>query len=105
MDLWLDIRITTPSNAERAELSLFDAWVHRQECLCYLGDRNVGAEIDVLDGVQELDAFAHGALEGFATGYQAGAACALVDDRGGHRFLEVVSTGCAARIDQACTAR
>jgi hypothetical protein len=32
-----------------------------------LGDGDVSAEVDVLDGVKELDAFAHGALEGLAT--------------------------------------
>jgi len=33
-----------------------------------LSDGDVGAEVDVLDGVEELDAFGHGALEGFAAG-------------------------------------
>ena len=69
------------------------------EHLCYaLGDGDFGAEVDVLDRVQELDAFLHGALKGFAAGDQAGAAGAFVDDGGGHGFLEVVGTGGAAAV-------
>src|SRR2546427_8913430 len=66
-----------------------------------LGDGNFGAEVDVLDGVEELDAFAHGALEGFAAGGEAGAAGALVDDGGGAGSLEVVGAGSAAAVDEA----
>ena len=51
-----------------------------------LGDGDFGAEVDVLDGVEELDAFVHGALEGFAAGDEAGAAGALIDDGGGYGF-------------------
>src|SRR5258708_5147505 len=66
-----------------------------------LGDGDFWAEVDVLDRVQELDAFFHGALEGFAAGDEAGAAGALVDDGGGDGFFEVVGAGSAAAIDEA----
>jgi hypothetical protein len=33
-----------------------------------LGHTDVGAQVDVLDCVEELDSFSHGALEGFAAG-------------------------------------
>jgi hypothetical protein len=66
-----------------------------------LGDRDFGAEVNVLDGVEELDAFGHGALEGFAAGDEAGAAGALVDDGGGYGVFEVVGSRCAAAVDEA----
>src|SRR5580704_15834073 len=72
-----------------------------QERSWALGDGDFGAEVDVLDRVEELDAFGHGALEGFAAGDEAGAAGALVDDRGGYGFFEVVGSGGAAAVDEA----
>src|SRR5437762_11206338 len=66
-----------------------------------LGDGDFGAEVDVLDGVEELDAFLHGALEGFAAGDEASAAIALVDDSSGDGFLEIVCAGSAAAVNQA----
>ena len=66
----------------------------------YLSYGDFGTEVDVLDRVQELDAFAHWALESFAAGNQAGAAGALVDDRRGDGFFEVVGTRGAAAVDQ-----
>src|SRR5258708_1860011 len=66
-----------------------------------LGDGDFWAEVDVLDRVQELDAFLHGALEGFAAGDEAGAAGALVEDGGGDGFLEIVGAGSAAAVDEA----
>src|SRR5712664_329675 len=66
-----------------------------------LGDGDFGAEVNVLDGVEELDAFVHGALEGFAAGDEAGAAGALVDDGSGYGLFEVVCAGSPAAIDQA----
>jgi hypothetical protein len=75
-----------------------------QERSWALGDGDFGAKVDVLDGVEELDAFLHGALEGFAAGDEAGAAGALVDHSGGYGFFEVVCAGRAAAIDQACAA-
>src|SRR5690348_7153506 len=85
---------------------------HRRACGCGfrranqhdwrgLGDGDVGAEVDVLDGGEELDAFGHGALEGFAAGDEACAAGTLVDDSSGYGVFEVVGTGSAAAIDQA----
>src|SRR5690348_6063525 len=68
------------------------------------GNGDVGAEVDVLDGVEELDAFGHGALERFAAGDEAGAAGTLVDDGSGYGVLEIVGAGSAAAIDQAGTA-
>src|SRR5258708_23189228 len=64
-----------------------------------LGDGDFWAEVDVLDRVQELDAFFHGALEGFAAGDEAGAAGALVDDGGGARLFEVFCSGADASFD------
>src|SRR5437660_10617821 len=69
-----------------------------------LGDGDFGAEVDVLDRVEELDAFLHGALEGFAAGDEAGATSTLVDDGGGDGFLEVIGPGRATAIDQASAA-
>src|SRR5229473_4052032 len=69
-----------------------------------LCDGDFGAKVDVLDGVEELDAFVHGALEGFAAGDEAGTAGALVDDGGGYGFFEVVGAGSAAAVDQSCAA-
>src|SRR6202008_558656 len=66
-----------------------------------LSDGDVGAEVDVLNGVEELDAFFHGALESFAAGDEAGAARALVDDGGGDGFFEVVGAGSAAAVYEA----
>src|SRR6202158_5811140 len=66
-----------------------------------LGDGDIGAQVNVLDGIQELDALFHGALEGFAAGDEAGAAGTLVDDGGGYGFFEVVCAGSAAAVDEA----
>src|SRR6266480_3135898 len=65
-----------------------------------LGDGDFGAKVDVLDSVEELDAFLHGALEGFSAGDKAGAAGALVDHGSGYGFFEVVGAGRAAAIDR-----
>src|SRR6267142_2048291 len=64
-----------------------------------LGDGDIGAQVNVLDGIQELHAFLHGALEGFAAGDEAGAAGAFVDDGGGYGFFEVVGAGSAAAVE------
>src|SRR5258708_11834543 len=66
-----------------------------------LCDGDFGAKVDILDGVKELDAFLHGALEGFAAGDEAGAAGALVDDGGGDGFLEIVGAGSASAVYDA----
>src|ERR1700694_5622969 len=78
--------------------------VRLQEQSRALGDGDFGAKVDVLDGVEELDAFLHGALERLAAGDEAGAAGALVDHGGGYRFFEVVGARRSAAIDQACAA-
>jgi len=54
------------------------------------GYSDFGAQVDILDDVEELDAFLHGALEGLAAGDEAGTASALVDDGGGNGFFEVI---------------
>src|SRR6266403_4483917 len=66
-----------------------------------LGYGDFGAEVDVLDGVEKLDAFLHRALESFTARDQAGAAGALVDHRRGHRFFEIVRAGSPTTVDQA----
>src|SRR5260370_27828104 len=66
-----------------------------------LGDGDFGAEVDVLYGVQELDAFLHGALERFAAGDEASATGTLVDNRRSNRFLEIVGAGSAAAVGEA----
>ena len=53
------------------------------------GNRNVVAEIDVLDIVEELNAFFHRTLKGFATGNEAGAAGAFVDHGGANGFGKI----------------
>ena len=65
------------------------------------GDGDFRAEVDVLDGVKELDAFAHGTLKSFAAGDESCAASALVDDGGGDSFLKIVGAGSAAGVDEA----
>ena len=66
-----------------------------------LGYGDFGAEVDVLDGVEKLDAFLHRALESFTARDEAGAAGALVDHRRGHRFFEIVRAGSPTTVDQA----
>src|SRR4030095_13868312 len=65
------------------------------------GDGDLGTEVDILNGIQKLNAFVHGALEGLPAGDETGASCALVDDGGGHSFFEVVCSRGAARVDEA----
>ena len=66
------------------------------------GDRDRAAQIDVLNRVQQADAFLHRALERLAAGDQPHAAGALVDHRGLDGFLQVaLARRCAARVDQA----
>src|SRR5271163_5277800 len=68
------------------------------------GDGNFLAQVHILNGVEEFNPFLHGPLEGFASGDEAGAAGALVDDGGGYGFGEVVLAGGAAAVDEAGTA-
>src|ERR1700730_14997098 len=57
-------------------------------------------KINVLDGVQQLDAFGHRALERLAPADQPRPACAFVDNRGRDCIFEVIGTGSAAAVDQ-----
>src|SRR5262249_33245292 len=66
-----------------------------------LGDGNFGAEIDVLDRVEELDPLGHRPLERLAARDEAGAAGALVDDRRRDRLGEIVRAGGSAGVDEA----
>ncbi len=69
-----------------------------------IGDR--GVEEDVLDGVEELDAFGHRALEGLAADDQPGPAGPLVDDGGADGLGQVVGAlGLAAGVDEGDPAR
>ena len=58
-----------------------------------------------MNSIEELDAFAHGALERFAAGDQTGTARTLDDDGGGYGFFEVVRAGGAAAVDQTDASR
>src|SRR5467141_3355758 len=68
------------------------------------GNSDFWAEVDVLNGVEKLDAFFHGALESLAAGDEAGAAGALVDDGSGDGFLEIVCAGSTSAVDQTSAA-
>src|SRR5207302_10042131 len=59
-------------------------WPRRSAAGADSGEGYLVAEIDVLDGVQQLHALPHRSLEGLPSGDEAGAARALVDDRGAH---------------------
>src|SRR5262245_59459090 len=71
------------------------------ETVTVLGDRDVLAEVDVLDRVEQLGAFLHGALERLAPRDEAHAAGALVDHRRHVGLGEVVLAGGAAAVDQS----
>src|SRR3972149_8338383 len=61
--------------------------------------------VHVLNGVEQLDAFGHGSLEGFSAGNEAHAAGAFVDDRGLGRVGEVAGPGrLAAGVNQPAAA-
>ena len=57
-----------------------------------LGYGDVLGDVDVLNGVEQLYAFRHRTLEGFAAADETRTAGALVDDGCGHGFFEVVGT-------------
>ena len=65
------------------------------------GNGDVLAQVYVLDRVEELDPFGHGALERFPAGDQAHAAGALVDDGGGDGVAEIIFAGGAPAVDEA----
>ena len=61
----------------------------RLELMVWSRNRDLFAEVNILNRVQQLDAFAHRTLKCLATGDEAGAAAALIDDRGAHRFRQI----------------
>src|SRR6266404_6812280 len=62
------------------------------------------AEVDVLNGVQQLDSFIHRPLESFASRNETHAATALIDHGSAHGFSKIAcSFGLTPRIDQAAT--
>src|SRR6201984_525785 len=65
-----------------------------------LGDSDFWAQIHVLNGVEQLHAFFHRALNGFAAGNQARTAGTLVDDRCCHSLFKIICAGCTAAVDQ-----
>lgn len=67
--------------------------------------RHALIQIHILHGVEELDAFFHGFLEGFAAGDEADAAGSFVDDGGADGVLEVGGAfGFAAGVEQGASA-
>src|SRR4051794_1814569 len=66
-----------------------------------LGDRHRTVEVDVLDGVEQLDTLAGRALERLATADQTGAPGSLVDHRGAHGVGQVAGAlGLATGVDE-----
>src|SRR5688572_28500733 len=66
-----------------ASLETFDV------CALPLGDRDILCQIDVLNRVQQRDAFLDRTLERFTARDQTHPARALVDDRGLHGLLQI----------------
>src|SRR5678815_2374579 len=70
-----------------------------------LSDGNFVGKVNVLDGVQQLDAFIHRTLERFAAGDEPHSAATLVDNCGSHRFGQIArALRLATGIDQTATA-
>ncbi|CAN5522915.1 hypothetical protein BH10CYA1_BH10CYA1_32010 [soil metagenome] len=65
-------------------------WFLQSQFRLVLGDGDALAQVDILDGVQQLDALRHRLLERFATADHATAAGALVDHGRGDSFDQVV---------------
>src|SRR6185503_17807986 len=61
-----------------------------------LGDRDLLVQVNVLNRVEQLDAFLHRPLERLAARDEPHTAGALVDDRRLHGFLQVALTGRSA---------
>src|SRR5206468_2712881 len=74
--LWL-MKQSTRSHARGLRLTIDGPRLGKTPVL---SDSDLGAKVDILDGVEELDAFLHGALERFAAGNEASAASTLIDD-------------------------
>src|SRR5271157_988393 len=68
--------------------------------VCRSGHGDLGAEIDVLNGVEQRDPILARTLERLAPGDEAHAAGALVDHRRGYGVGEVVGAGSAAAVDE-----
>ena len=78
---------------------LFNKKIERHECRpnlfnklyvsILLGDCNFFGKVNVLNGVQQFDAFVHWALEGFSSGDQTRSAAAFVDDCGADGICHV----------------
>src|ERR1051325_11529720 len=77
--------------SQRAHYSGRDCLVQcaRPNTTVKLGDSNFFRKIDVLNCVQQFDAFIHRTLKGLASGNQAHAAAALIDDGGAYGFSHV----------------
>src|SRR5436853_7469349 len=69
-----------------------------------LSDSDLLRQINVLDGVEDFNAFVHRFLKGLAPADQAHAAGALVDHRRAYRLLQIVLARLAATVDQPGTA-
>src|SRR5215467_9463555 len=63
-----------------------------------------GAQVDVLNRVEQLYAFAHRSLERFAAGDEAGTTGALVDDGRCDCLFEIVRTRRSTGVDEASSA-
>jgi hypothetical protein len=85
------------------EFSLPPLSCDRRKSSVRLGDRDLFAEVNVLDGIEELNPVLHRALERLATRNQVHAARSLIDHRRERGVREVMRAACPARIDQART--
>jgi len=66
-----------------------------------LGNRYLWAEIDILDGMEELGSLFHRTLESLATGNHSRATGAFVDNGCLDGIFEVVGSRGTARVDEA----
>lgn len=64
------------------------------------GDRDRLVEVDVLYGVEKLNAFFHRTLECLATGDEAATTGTLVDHRGADCLREIILAGSATGVDE-----
>src|SRR5260370_6205155 len=64
------------------------------------GDGYFRAQINVLNCIQQLNAFLQWPLKCLPAGDQSGAACPFVDHRGDDGFLEVIRAGSSPAVDQ-----
>src|ERR1043166_3553082 len=72
-----------------------------QQPLRSLCDRDFTRKVNILNRVEQVNAFAHRALKCFTTGDETGAAATFVDDRRPHRFGQIAGAlRLATGIDQ-----